>query len=110
MTGSLKNLVTSGAISPSDTALLQNGLASGITSVQGIGSLPPEVQQYVKDAFQQGTRWAIISLLPWAGVSFLLTLFLSNIHDTDKEARLASANVKAEGTPDVNHELEKSEV
>ncbi len=84
--------------------------------MQGIGSLPQEVQQDVRNAFQQGTRWAIISLLPWAGVAFLLTLFLSNIRDTDREARLASTNPKAEGQevkpdgePPENHELEKSE-
>ena len=121
VTSLLRALLTSGTISPQDAALLQNGLASGITSVQGISSLPAEVQQYVRDAFQQGTRWAIISLLPWAGVSFLLTIFLSNIHDTDKEARMsASANAAQgqdsevkpadEGEPHATHELEKSEV
>ncbi|KAM5531665.1 hypothetical protein V8D89_014654 [Ganoderma adspersum] len=121
VTSSLRALLTSGTISPQDAALLQNGLASGITSVQGISSLPAEVQQYVRDAFQQGTRWAIISLLPWAGVSFLLTIFLSNIRDTDKDARMAASAKAAQGQaseakpadeeePHAAHELEKSAV
>ena len=53
--------------------------------------LPPDVQQLVKDTFQQGTRWAFISLVPWAGVAFMLTLFLSNIRDTDKGATVETA-------------------
>ncbi|PIL36094.1 MFS general substrate transporter [Ganoderma sinense ZZ0214-1] len=121
VTSSLRALLTSGTISAQDAALLQNGLESGITSVQGISSLPPEVQQYVRNAFQEGTRWAIISLLPWASVAFFLSLFLSNIRDTDKEARLASSRpgqrseseseVKpSEGEPQSSHELQKSEV
>ena len=53
--------------------------------------LPSDVQQLVKDTFQQGTRWAFISLVPWAGVAFVLTLFLSNIRDTDKGATVETA-------------------
>ena len=94
MTHSLRALVNSGTLSPSDAALLQNGLSSGISSLQGISSLPPDVQQLVKDAFQEGTRWAFISLVPWAGAAFVLTLFLSNIRDTDREARIEA--VKAD--------------
>ncbi|KAL7281752.1 hypothetical protein ACG7TL_005070 [Trametes sanguinea] len=80
-------LVRSGTLDPSDAQALSQGLSAGISSLQSISSLPPDIQTAVKDAFQNGTRWSIVSLLPWAGLSFILTLFLSNIRDTDKEAR-----------------------
>ena len=94
VTHALRALVNSGTLSPSDAALLRNSLSTGVSSLQGMSLLPPDVQQLVKDTFQQGTRWAFISLVPWAGVAFVLTLFLSNIRDTDREARIEA--VKAD--------------
>ncbi|EJF62733.1 MFS general substrate transporter [Dichomitus squalens LYAD-421 SS1] len=96
VTHSLHALAHSGMLSPSDTALLQNGLSSGISSLQSIGSLPPDVQQLVKGAFQQGTRWAFISLVPWSGLALVLTLFLSKIGDPDREGRVAAKVVVQE--------------
>ena len=68
-------------------AELAQGLSAGLSSLQSISALPPAVQAAVKDAFRNGTRWSFISLVPWAGLAFLATLFLSNIRDTDREAR-----------------------
>ncbi|OBZ67215.1 putative MFS-type transporter YusP [Grifola frondosa] len=83
----ITSLVNSGMLDPADAASLATGLATGITSIQGISALPPEVQSLVRDAFRDGSRWSFISLIPWSGVAFIGTLFLSNIRDTDREAR-----------------------
>ncbi|TFK90574.1 MFS general substrate transporter [Polyporus arcularius HHB13444] len=80
----ITSMITSGSLSAADAGLLANGLTSGISSLQSIDSLPPDVQTAVKNAFQQGSRWSFISLVPWAGLSVFATLFLSNIRDTDK--------------------------
>ncbi|RDX55001.1 MFS general substrate transporter [Lentinus brumalis] len=80
----ITSMITSGSLSAADASLLANGLTSGISSLQSIDSLPPDVQTAVKNAFQQGSRWSFISLVPWAGLSVFATLFLSNIRDTDK--------------------------
>ncbi|KAI9060289.1 MFS general substrate transporter [Trametes sanguinea] len=87
---SILALVRSGTLDPADAQELSQGLSAGISSLQSISSLPPEIQSAVKDAFQNGTRWSIVSLIPWAGLSFVLTVFLSNIRDTDREAREAA--------------------
>ncbi|KAI0663602.1 hypothetical protein C8Q70DRAFT_906276 [Cubamyces menziesii] len=84
---SILALVRSGTLSPADAAELAQGLSAGLSSLQSISALPPAVQAAVKDAFRNGTRWSFISLVPWAGLAFLATLFLSNIRDTDREAR-----------------------
>ncbi|KAI0675192.1 MFS general substrate transporter [Trametes maxima] len=82
----LLTLVSSGALSPADARLLADGLSAGLSSLQSIDALPAEVQAAVKDAFREGSRWSFISLLPWAAIAVLGTLFLSNIRDTDREA------------------------
>ncbi|RPD74189.1 MFS general substrate transporter [Lentinus tigrinus ALCF2SS1-7] len=94
----ITNMVTSGRLSAEDAGVLANGLANGLSSMQSINALPPDIQTAVKDAFQQGSRWSFISLIPWAGLSVFATLFLSNIRDTDKlEAeRLRAAQEKTE--------------
>lgn len=84
MNSIIKNLVTSGSLSAADAGVLANGLATGLSSLQSIESLPPDVQTIVRDAFQQGSRWSFISLVPWAALSVLLTRFLSDIRDTDQ--------------------------
>ncbi|PCH34793.1 hypothetical protein WOLCODRAFT_165820 [Wolfiporia cocos MD-104 SS10] len=72
--------VESGAIP--DSAAIASSLAS-LGSLQNINSLPPAVQTIVRDAYRDGTRWAFISLIPWAALGFLGTLCLSNIKDSD---------------------------
>ena len=56
---------------------------SGLSSIQGIESLDPALVKVVADAFRDGVRWAFISLIPWAGGSFLLSLKLSAIPSED---------------------------
>ena len=56
----ITSLVRSNTLSPEDARLLADGLASGISSVQSIGALPPDVQTLVRDAFQQGSRWSFV--------------------------------------------------
>ena len=77
-------MVASGSLSAEDAGVLANGLSDGLSSLQDIDALPTDVQVAVKNAFQQGSRWSFISLIPWAGVAVIATLFLSNIRDTDK--------------------------
>lgn len=76
---SLAHAIESGAISPSDLASLSN--ARGLASLQSISELPPALQDAVKGAFREGTRWAFISLIPWAAVAVFLSIFLSNISE-----------------------------
>lgn len=70
----------SGQITLSDAAHLTS---IGTTSVQNISSLPEGIQTVFREAFRSGTRWCFISLIPWCGVSFIGTLFLKKIVDTD---------------------------
>ncbi|KAH9950575.1 MFS general substrate transporter [Amylocystis lapponica] len=85
----LLDLASSGLISPSEASALSQAASSSAASLQSINTLPPEVQTLVRDAFRSGSRWCFISLIPWTGISVILTLFLSNIRDTDREAREA---------------------
>ncbi|KAI0064675.1 MFS general substrate transporter [Artomyces pyxidatus] len=88
-----QSLVTSGALSPSDAALLHlTSLSLG--SIDGINSLSPTLQQIVKTGYQNGTRWAFLSLIPWAGVAFFLTLSLSSIASMDYGARPSKSSVE----------------
>ncbi|KAI0819975.1 MFS general substrate transporter [Trametes gibbosa] len=91
VTHSIRALVASGTLPPADAQALASGLSAGLSSLQGIDTLPPDVQSAVKDAFRAGSRWAFISLLPWAGLAVLGSLFLTNIRDTDREAAMAAA-------------------
>jgi hypothetical protein len=59
--------VISGALPPQ--ALASLSVTSGLSSLQQIKFLPPEVQAVVRSAFRIGTRWSFISLVPcmvWA--------------------------------------------
>jgi hypothetical protein len=78
----ITQLALSGAISASDAQAISLS-AAGLTSVDGLDGLPADIQQAVRDAFRQGTRFAFISLIPWCALSFLATLFLQRIPDGD---------------------------
>ncbi|KAI0779706.1 MFS general substrate transporter [Fomes fomentarius] len=99
--------VASGRLSPADAATLSEK-GAGISSIQNVAALSPALQSLVREAFQQGSRWAFISLIPWAGVSFLLTLWLSSIRDTDKEAQAQGVKT-AEAKETENSDEEKPE-
>lgn len=99
---SILALVRSGTLDAADAAALASGLGAGVSSLQDISTLPEVVQGAVKDAFRNGSRWAFLSLLPWTALGMIATLFLSNIRDTDREAREALAGAAAGGqTPEV---------
>jgi hypothetical protein len=73
----------SGRLSASAIASIAHA-NSGLTSIQSIDALP---QDLVRNAFRNGTRWAFISLIPWAGVAVFLTVFLSKIPDSDRKMK-----------------------
>ncbi|KAG1855642.1 major facilitator superfamily domain-containing protein [Suillus subalutaceus] len=78
--------IRSGAISGSDLNVLEALYNSGgLDSIQSLDGLPPVVQQIIRDAFRNGVRWSFISLIPWAGLAVILSLFLSKIPDPDAQ-------------------------
>lgn len=78
--------IRSGTLSASDLDVLEALYNSGgIGSIQSLDGLPPVVQQIIRDAFRNGVRWSFISLIPWAGLAVMLSLFLSKIPDPDAQ-------------------------
>ncbi|KIK40315.1 hypothetical protein CY34DRAFT_24883 [Suillus luteus UH-Slu-Lm8-n1] len=78
--------IRSGTISASDLDVLEALYNSGgLGSIQSLDGLPPVVQQIIRDAFRNGVRWSFISLIPWAGLAVMLSLFLSKIPDPDAQ-------------------------
>ncbi|KAG2033338.1 hypothetical protein BDR03DRAFT_693226 [Suillus americanus] len=78
--------IRSGAISGSDLNVLEALYNSGgLDSIQSLEGFPPVVQQIIRDAFRDGVRWSFISLIPWAGLAVILSLFLSKIPDPDAQ-------------------------
>ncbi|KAI0070022.1 MFS general substrate transporter [Panus rudis PR-1116 ss-1] len=102
----INELVRSGAISGAAAQAFAGATASGLSSTQSIQSLPPEIQTLVKDAFREATRWCFISLIPWSGLSFIGTLFLSSIQD---RARKRVTGVNLDSTRGEGVETEKRE-
>lgn len=41
------------------------------------------MQTIIRDSYRDALYWCFISLVPWAGLATILSLFLSNIVDTD---------------------------
>jgi hypothetical protein len=74
----------SGRVPSSALASLGNSL-NQLDSINSIDNLDPALFQVVSDAFREGVRWAFISLIPWFGVSFLLSLKLSAIQPNSEE-------------------------
>jgi hypothetical protein len=88
----LFSAVQSGSLSASTISSLSHA-SSGLTSIQAIDALPQDLQELVRNAFRNGTRWAFISLIPWCGVSVFLALFLSKIPDTDRPKETTPNNL-----------------
>ncbi|EKM54394.1 uncharacterized protein PHACADRAFT_258207 [Phanerochaete carnosa HHB-10118-sp] len=80
----IRHLIADGTISPSQAAAIAAASSTGLDSLDSINSLPPQVQSLVRDAFRQGSRFAFISLIPWCGLAFIVSLFLSRIPDGDR--------------------------
>jgi hypothetical protein len=70
--------VTSGAISAAEASSLSISGGS-LSSIDTINALPVELRAVVQQAFREGTRWLFISLVPWVGLAFMLSLLLSNV-------------------------------
>jgi hypothetical protein len=97
VTSYIRDLVESGHISAQDAAAVSQAAGAGFDSSSGINGLPQEVQGLVRDAFRQGSRWAFLSLVPWCGLAFLVSLMLSKIPDGDAEPKATSSEAKDEG-------------
>ncbi|KAL0566981.1 hypothetical protein V5O48_015018 [Marasmius crinis-equi] len=78
-------------------------------SIEKISELPPEIQTVIKEAFRDGVRWCFISLVPWATIAFVLSLFLSDIPDSDKSKKAAAESEKAGLDQDEVHEVRRDE-
>ncbi|KAI0093053.1 major facilitator superfamily domain-containing protein [Irpex rosettiformis] len=87
----INDLVNNGTISASDAQTVSLS-SNSLSSANGLDDLSPQLQGYVRTAFQQGTRYAFISLIPWAGVALIVTLFLSRISDGDDDSNNAESN------------------
>ena len=86
VTSAIARLLASGVLSADEAAAVARAAAAGMDSLASIDALPAAVQALVRDAFRQGTRWAFISLVPWAGLAFVASLFLARIPDADAKA------------------------
>ncbi|KZP01200.1 MFS general substrate transporter [Calocera viscosa TUFC12733] len=65
--------ISSGQYTPQDISEAVNALASQDL----IQSLPANVLQLVRDAMTQGARWSFISVVPWAAVGALISVFMT---------------------------------
>lgn len=75
------------SLTPSQLAGLEGVSLSpeGLSSIQSISDLPPNIQVLVKDAYRNGVKWCFISLIPWTGLAFIGTLFLTKLTNTNRD-------------------------
>jgi hypothetical protein len=86
--------VTSGNITIEQALQLSAALGSVDASSGGIYSLPQQLQDIITSAFRDGLRLAFFSLLPWLGIAFILSLFLSRIPEERMSARPGEQKVE----------------
>lgn len=67
-----------------------------IPSVELLDSLPAAVKTQVQDAAATAIMWALVSVLPFMGLSILASLFLGNVWIGRKEKRTAGGKVQRE--------------
>ncbi|KAF8845961.1 MFS general substrate transporter [Paxillus ammoniavirescens] len=80
----INSQISSGAAPKSDLAVLAAVFhRDGLTTITALDGLPSGVQSIIRDAFRDALYWSFISLLPWAALATILSMFLSNIPDTD---------------------------
>jgi len=104
ITGVIENRKISGPDLATLVALHSSG---GLKSIQTLDGLPNSVQIVVKEAFREAVRWSFISLIPWAGVATISSLFLSKIEDTDAKMTEGHASRDSVNTKDASHHGEK---
>ncbi|KIL00693.1 hypothetical protein PAXRUDRAFT_129203 [Paxillus rubicundulus Ve08.2h10] len=74
------------ALAGLDPSTLDSNNASQLMkSIQSLSDLPPVVQIAIRDAYRYAVQWSFISLVPWAGLSFFIVLFLSKVTDQDMQ-------------------------
>ena len=88
--------VTSGNITIEQSLQISTALGSVDSSGGGIYSLPTPLQNIITSAFRDGLRMAFFSLLPWLGIAFVLSLFLSIIPEERMNAKPGQKKVEAE--------------
>ncbi|TFK50970.1 MFS general substrate transporter [Heliocybe sulcata] len=108
--------VRSGALSATGIGALGSGTWSSgsLGSLQTIDALPGAVQDVVHTAFTIGTRYSFISLVPWAGLAFITSMFLGRIPATDEKSNKVdveeSSGGKVKPDGDSTNALEMQEV
>jgi hypothetical protein len=100
--------VTSGNITPLQALQISDSLTSVKSEFGGISSLPDALRDIVTAAFRDGLRWAFISLLPWLGISWVLSLFLKKVPD-ERLNRLPGQTPKARDEEIKKKEAERKE-
>ena len=106
----IRALIADGTLSPDQAAAVAAASASGLASLDSINALPGPVQDLVRDAFRQGSRWAFISLVPWCALAFVVSLLLGKIPDGDRAAagenvaELPYVEPKEASTPNLGEE------
>ena len=105
VTSFLTAAAKSGVLPPSSIAALAHA-SSDLSSIQSIDALPQDVQDLIRDAFRNGTRWAFISLIPWCALAAFLTSFLSMIPDTDRTG-MEEKGFAVDSNPIAASQLEK---
>ncbi|KAH7102684.1 major facilitator superfamily domain-containing protein [Auriculariales sp. MPI-PUGE-AT-0066] len=76
-------ILQSGTLSPEELRLLASG--ADTNSVQSINALPEHLRDAIRAAYNDATRWAFISLIPWTGIGALISPLLSRITVPDAE-------------------------
>jgi hypothetical protein len=103
VTSAITAAVRSGAISWSDA---QKFSSVGIDSLSVINSLSPSSQALVRGAFRDGVKWSFYSLIPWYALSFVTTICLRKIPDSDKRDPVCPGYPAIDGTKALPKELE----
>ncbi|KAF7792308.1 hypothetical protein EIP86_003344 [Pleurotus ostreatoroseus] len=89
----ITNLIKSGAITGDEaSAIASMSSSSSLSSLDNIDSLPTEIQTIVRDAFRQGSRFAFISLIPWAALAAITALFLTSIREDQRTNNQTSSD------------------
>ena len=101
----IANLIENGTLSPSQAEAIAAASSAGLDSLSSINALPQDVQNLVRDAFRQGSRWAFISLIPWCALAFLVSLGLGKIPDGDRGV----GHVDSPREPDLHYDAAKQD-
>ncbi|KAK1230454.1 hypothetical protein PQX77_006464 [Marasmius sp. AFHP31] len=109
--------IASGRIPPEFASSFGSQYTGNIGSLKSINELPQAMQVVVREAFRDGVRWCFISLVPWAAVAFLLTLYLSDIPDSESQGKMSErkedskeSEMELNRVPDIERELKSRDI